>query len=87
MKLQATRPDAPAQPFGVVQPCNVIAVDDALLRMSTVNAITGLSPATIYRFVKAGTFPTPIKFGSRCVRWRSALVREWLKAQGEEVVA
>lgn len=55
------------------------AVDpDALLRIETVEALTGMSRATVYRHIEAGTFPAPLKLGTRCVRWRSSAVRAWL---------
>jgi prophage regulatory protein len=63
------------------QPIDALLIPDALLKMRTVNDVTGLSPATIYRKVAAGEFPAPIRLGSRCTRWRALAVRHWLATQ------
>jgi prophage regulatory protein len=61
-----------------VQPLHAAQIADALLHIGTVRALTSLSPATIYRKVAAGEFPSPIKLGPRCARWRSGDVMAWL---------
>lgn len=55
---------------------------DALLQLPTVIALTGLGKTSIYNRIKAGQFPTPIRLGERCVRWRAGEVRAWLRGQG-----
>lgn len=82
-------PTAPGLPskrrhrgVGRTQPFEVMAVDGALLKVSTVGAVTGLSSSSIYRKLAAGEFPEPVRIGARCTRWRSADVRKWLAAQG-----
>jgi len=64
------------------QPLHALQLPDALLKMQTVTQAAGISPATIYRGVAAGTFPQPVRMGKRCTRWRSADVRAWIQAQG-----
>jgi prophage regulatory protein len=64
------------------QPMEAVTVPDALLRIQTVTALTGLSVSTIYRLVAAGTFPQPRRLGARCTRWRAGDVTAWLAAQG-----
>ena len=39
------------------------------------------SAPTLWRMVKAGTFPQPVKFSSRVTCWNVGSVREWLAAQ------
>ena len=63
------------------QPVNVLQLDDALLKIQTVCAVTGLSASTIRRGVVDGSFPKPVKRGTRCTRWVSRDVSAWLKAQ------
>lgn len=41
-----------------------------LLRMPSVLQRTGISKSEIYRRIKIGTFPPPIKLGARAVAWR-----------------
>lgn len=72
------RPRArPAQPLHAAQIAN------ALLRLSTVEAITGLGKSTIYAKLKAddGSFPKPIKLGTRCTRFKAGDITAWLLAQ------
>ena len=42
-----------------------------LMRTADILALTGLSRSTIYRLVKDGQFPAPIKIG-KSIRWRTA---------------
>ncbi|MCV2367432.1 helix-turn-helix transcriptional regulator [Roseateles oligotrophus] len=63
------------------QPLHVLQLQDALLKMQTVTQAAGISPATVYRGVAAGTFPQPVRMGKRCTRWRAADVRAWIQAQ------
>ncbi|WP_132242910.1 helix-turn-helix transcriptional regulator [Primorskyibacter sedentarius] len=52
---------------------------EKLLRRPDVQARTGLSPSTLYDWMKRGQFPKPVKLGSRLVAWRETEVAEWLK--------
>lgn len=63
------------------QPLHAAQVADALLRLNTVEAITGLSRSTIYAKVKAGEFVEPVRLGTRCTRFRAGDVQAWLAAQ------
>ncbi len=40
-----------------------------------------LSSSTLWRMVKAGAFPTPVKLSGRVTAWRVEDVRQWLDAQ------
>ncbi len=42
-----------------------------------------LSPATLWREVKAGRFPRPIKLTERCSAWRVSDIREWMVKKNE----
>jgi len=39
------------------------------------------SAPTLWRMVKAGTFPKPTKLSSRVTAWRVADIRDWMSAQ------
>ncbi|MDR3455404.1 MAG: AlpA family phage regulatory protein [Rhodoferax sp.] len=39
------------------------------------------SPATFWRWVREGKFPTPTKLGERITAWRVGDVRAWIAAQ------
>ncbi len=50
-----------------------------LLRISEVQARTGLGRSTIYRWAAEGRFPRPVRLGGRVARWVEAEVDEWLR--------
>ncbi len=50
---------------------------DRFLRLATVLDRTGLSRTTLYRMVRAGTFPEQVRIGLRCSAWRESSVLEW----------
>lgn len=43
--------------------------------------ITGVSAATLYRWIKNGKFPPPIHLGDRIRGWPSDAVQAWLNAR------
>lgn len=42
-----------------------------------------VSASTLWRYVKAGKFPKPVKLSERVTAWRSEDVRAWINAQGQ----
>ena len=44
-------------------------------------AVLPFSQPTLWRKVKAGTFPKPVSLGDRMSAWRVSDVREWITAQ------
>ncbi|MBK6801684.1 AlpA family phage regulatory protein [Novosphingobium sp.] len=48
-----------------------------LLRMKDVERETSLHRATIYRGIKAGTFPAPRMIGAHRVAWPEADIEAW----------
>lgn len=60
--------------------------DSALIRQSQLLAgIIPFKSATLWRKVKAGQFPKPIRLTEgRVTAWRVGDVRKWLAAQGGE---
>ena len=49
------------------------------LRVSEVQARTGLSRSTIYRWSAEGRFPQAIRLSERVVRWAEAEVENWIR--------
>lgn len=49
--------------------------DSASVRLPTVAAWLGVSPATVWRRVKDGTIPAPKKFGPKCSAWNVGELR------------
>ena len=54
---------------------------DRLLRLSEVRTRTALGRSTIYRKMRDGSFPKPLKIGARAVRWRESEIEAWLAAR------
>lgn len=66
----------------IAQPVEAALNPAALLRIETVQALTGIGRSSIYAKVKAGTFPRQIVLSPKCSRWRAADVMAWLAAAG-----
>lgn len=43
--------------------------------------IVPFSPATLWRKVKSGEFPAPVKLSSRVTAWRAEDVRAWIQSR------
>lgn len=55
-----------------------------LLRVSEVEARTGLSRSTIYDWSADGRFPRPVRLSARAKRWVESEVEEWLDERMEK---
>jgi prophage regulatory protein len=64
------------------QPLQAAEIPDALLKLSTVVALTGLGKTSVYAKAATGEL-TPIRLGKRCTRWRAGQVKHFLQAQGK----
>jgi predicted DNA-binding transcriptional regulator AlpA len=53
--------------------------DSAHVRLSTVAALFGCSPATVWRGVKAGRIPQPKKLSPRTTCWNAGELRRALE--------
>ena len=56
-------------------------VEKKLLRIADVLETTSMSRSTLWRLVKTGQFPAPLKVGGpngRAVRWLRVEVEEWI---------
>ena len=51
-----------------------------LLKTKEVMGALSVSESTVYRLVRAGTLPAPIKLGPQCNRWREADIEVALDA-------
>ena len=64
---------------------------DQLLTRTEVESRVGLTKTTIYRLMRAGRFPEPLKISTRAVRWSAFEIEAWLadrpRASGEAQVA
>lgn len=74
------KPDA--RRASIPQPLHAAQIADALLKLATVQALTGLSKTTIYAKAATGEL-TPIRMGKRCTRWKASTLTAFLRAQGK----
>ena len=59
----------------------VMTNEDRLLRLRDVCEIVAVGRSTIWRWVRAGTFPEPIRVGGSAVRWRLSTIQKWMAEQ------
>ena len=52
-----------------------------LMKLPRVMEITTLSRSTIYNWIRAGSFPAPVKLGPRSVAWLKEEVDAWVTAR------
>ena len=55
-----------------------------IIRLNEVINRTGLGKTSLYKFIKAKTFPKPIALGERAVGWVEAEVDQWITARVNE---
>jgi prophage regulatory protein len=55
-----------------------------LLRLPEVEQNTGFKRANIYKQIKLGNFPKPVKIGSRAVAWRESDIQGWIDSRTSE---
>ena len=48
------------------------------IRQSLLLKCLPFSKSTLWRWVKAGLFPAPVRLGPRSVRWKGSAVRAWI---------
>ena len=51
------------------------------IRASALRTFVPIAPATLWRWVKAGTFPAPVKLGSNTTAWLASDVQKWIDAK------
>ena len=56
-------------------------MDQIILRLPTVQNITGAKRSTIYAWIKEGTFPKPVRLGERSVGWLKTEVQAWVNSR------
>ena len=56
-------------------------LSDTILRLPAVTEATGLSRVTVWRYVRAGNFPAPVRLGPNAVGWRTSAVEAWIASR------
>ena len=55
--------------------------DDRLLRREEVETRCGITRSSLYRLMREGLFPRPVKVGKRAVRWLESEISGWLQSR------
>ena len=56
-------------------------MNDQLLTRQEVEKRCRIARTTIYRLMRAGQFPEPIKIGPRAVRWPESEITSWVESR------
>ena len=56
-------------------------MENEMLRPQEVMTRTGLSRTTIWRRVRAGTFPAPTELGANSIGWPAVVIANWLESR------
>ena len=56
-------------------------IDDRFLTRAEVEQRFSIARSTIYRLMRSGAFPEPIRVGPRAVRWRASDLDAWLASR------
>jgi prophage regulatory protein len=54
---------------------------DRIIRKPELLQITGVSSATVYRWIGEKSFPAPVRLGPNSTGWRESEVEEWLESR------
>lgn len=54
---------------------------ETFIRLPELQARIGLKRTAIYDAIKAGSFPHPVKLGTRAVAWVESEIVDWQQAQ------
>ena len=54
---------------------------DRLLHRAEVERRVGIGTSTLYRMMRDGDFPEPLRIGTRAVRWRESEVEAFIAAR------
>ena len=79
--LNASGAVGPSTKQEALGPVQARAPPSRMLRFVDVIECTGLSRTTIWRRVKAGTFPAPVELGANSIGWPELAIIEWVESR------
>lgn len=60
---------------------------ERMLRWPDVRERTGLSRTTVWREVRAGRFPAPVKLTDHAIAWKQSAVEAWIASRSTAAAA
>lgn len=76
-----------SKPARVAQDAPAVLPQTGFLREVRLLQFLPFSHSTLWRRVRAKTFPAPVKISGRITAWRAEDIRAWIEAQGGEGAA
>jgi len=76
---EPTMPTSNQFSFDNLPDCAYLRQSQLVQSPATPTALLPFSAATLWRKVKSGTFPKPIKLSERVTAWPVGAVREWMR--------
>ena len=70
---------AQKKPAGVI--CNGVVAVSLLRELTVRKAVGGIGRTTLWRWVREGHFPKPVRLGANCVAWRADDVNQWINSR------
>jgi prophage regulatory protein len=61
-------------------PTKTGVTSEQLLTIQEVADLLKVSKRTVWRWLRQGRLPVPIRCSERCIRWQASVVRAYLKA-------
>lgn len=58
-----------------------MSTPDPLLRRNEVERLIGLKRSALYKLIRAGEFPAPVRISERAVAWRQSEISAWIEAR------
>jgi prophage regulatory protein len=58
-------------------------IDDELWSVKIVRSNTGLSRASVYKYMALGLFPRQRRIGPGRIAWRASDIRKWIESRPE----
>lgn len=58
-------------------------MNDKFLRSHRLPEITGLSLSSLYRLIRRGEFPPPVRLSAQAVGWAASDVERWIESRKE----
>ncbi|MBU3669931.1 MAG: AlpA family phage regulatory protein [Polynucleobacter sp.] len=54
---------------------------ETLIRLKSVQDLTGLCKSSLYANLRNGSFPSPVRIGKRAVAWKLSDIDQWIKSR------
>jgi len=52
---------------------------EAIRKQAYILQLLDIHPSTLWRWIQAGNFPKPTKYGAKTQGWRQSVIEKWLE--------